>query len=763
MSGPIASGPSRTPAYREPATLLDLCGRFSAHEPCEDSSVLAWLLGWPVRLAQASGELAIGTTGRLGYGTYPMPSLYNHAVEIPVEVEDRAMGVPYGCLEFWMPAPANPVDAPLEAMSWNLRRGNLRAVVAVATASLPIEQQATARALRAGALMHLGSLAEAWAELEPIVDLPENGFALIAGGLTRVDILRHAGEPDRGREVALGLQRCGTSLEAFWRVQFEIREAQCLHALEPGNARATRLIEGAVPVVAHDPFVRGEAQQHLALIAMAQGLHDRARDLLLSALVSFKNSRSLIGCGQAHGNLMNLADRTAPRRQATVVAHAAAGAACFRYAGSLRDLARCLQPLAMADPDRQRSVAQAREITHIARQVEPRMLSEALQLEAQSLATARRLDEAAAAYEEAAPLLREEGEVAALAEVQAHRAVLAVGSGELGLADRLVLEARRLRQEAGQSEPSDALERAERATIWARRYPGNVTRTLLEVESVPLAGLASVECPLINTVLIGLAHDMASSLLRTVRQREDCDDEVNHVVGPALARRMIRGSQVYHMLVRRERPSPACGQPLDETLTEHWFGAVEVPGREEHMIFEAVSAVAQQAGAAPVLEALGEDATLRFIRNFDLPAAAAGAIRAVINGAIEAGYKLEFVADHALAEQRLLEHGRRFREELANGGRSIPDIVAELGTVARELLPDLRPWPRSRRCRCGADLRPYMFCCDPANPIDLTAWEGHLGPGFVLERECCGATLTGFTCDSCQQIYSWDLGVDEGA
>jgi len=74
-------------------------------------------------------------------------------------------------------------------------------------------------------------------------------------------------------------------------------------------------------------------------------------------------------------------------------------------------------------------------------------------------------------------------------------------------------------------------------------------------------------------------------------------------------------------------------------------------------------------------------------------------------------------------------------------------------------LPDVHPWPRDGICACGVALAPTCFCCDPAHPIDMNAFEGRLTPEFVLQRDCCNTTFDGFTCDLCGAVVSWRKGV----
>jgi hypothetical protein len=130
---------------------------------------------------------------------------------------------------------------------------------------------------------------------------------------------------------------------------------------------------------------------------------------------------------------------------------------------------------------------------------------------------------------------------------------------------------------------------------------------------------------------------------------------------------------------------------------------------------------------------------------------------------------LERVYRGAVAEfclTRLLAEQREDVGALAKIVGSITgneDITDEANIAAFEAavgLPDaVAPWPADERCVCGKSLKPAIFCCDPARPIDLAAVVDQLEPGFRLNTDCCHQAFEGFRCDACGRVYSWSKGV----
>jgi hypothetical protein len=130
---------------------------------------------------------------------------------------------------------------------------------------------------------------------------------------------------------------------------------------------------------------------------------------------------------------------------------------------------------------------------------------------------------------------------------------------------------------------------------------------------------------------------------------------------------------------------------------------------------------------------------------------------------------LEFLHRGAAAEFCLT----RLLAEDAEGASILPRIVAavtgspDIGDPANVAafeeavgLPDsILPWPLDERCECGRSLSAAIYCCDPAQLIDLREHHRDLGPDFELARACCGDSMRGFRCDACGRLYSWLAGV----
>lgn len=217
----------------------------------------------------------------------------------------------------------------------------------------------------------------------------------------------------------------------------------------------------------------------------------------------------------------------------------------------------------------------------------------------------------------------------------------------------------------------------------------------------------------------------------------------------------LGGAALFHVGVRRGRPRHPIAAEVDPAAFHSWFTAPEKPGTEENARLQAVLAACERdwPDVIDVLVAtLWDDGSDQAVVGVRLTPAD-------VSGALRVGFLIEFALELAaatLAEQRREENlvAHVLLKESDDGGIQFHDFTSP--EVLREL--GLLPWPKDLTCRCGADLRPYVFCCDGRSPIDIEALTSELGPGFVLETPCCGAQLTGFRCDACHQIYSWDLG-----
>lgn len=108
-----------------------------------------------------------------------------------------------------------------------------------------------------------------------------------------------------------------------------------------------------------------------------------------------------------------------------------------------------------------------------------------------------------------------------------------------------------------------------------------------------------------------------------------------------------------------------------------------------------------------------------------------------------------------IAEQSLRADGE---EPIRDDGRLPAWMLAE----RKELLSSRRlcsPWPLSHVCRCGADLRRYIFGTDPERLFDLDAVDEAALAGRKFVDPETGADWSGFVCDACGRVHSWSLGI----
>ncbi len=69
------------------------------------------------------------------------------------------------------------------------------------------------------------------------------------------------------------------------------------------------------------------------------------------------------------------------------------------------------------------------------------------------------------------------------------------------------------------------------------------------------------------------------------------------------------------------------------------------------------------------------------------------------------------------------------------------------------------PWPLGHRCRCGADLAPFLFGNDRARPFDPAAVDEAAVAGGPFHDPQGGEEIWGFNCDACGRLHTWLMGV----
>lgn len=99
------------------------------------------------------------------------------------------------------------------------------------------------------------------------------------------------------------------------------------------------------------------------------------------------------------------------------------------------------------------------------------------------------------------------------------------------------------------------------------------------------------------------------------------------------------------------------------------------------------------------------------------------------------------------------------REKLTESffGEANNDELLELLGQAVYTLEEMLPWPRDRKCRCGADLSAEFKCC--GNRIDLDEHGNLLSRHYVVYCPDCKEALSGACCETCGSVYTWKVGV----
>ena len=109
------------------------------------------------------------------------------------------------------------------------------------------------------------------------------------------------------------------------------------------------------------------------------------------------------------------------------------------------------------------------------------------------------------------------------------------------------------------------------------------------------------------------------------------------------------------------------------------------------------------------------------------------------------------------AEDEEADEGRGAAER----GRS-PGLPDWMRTERRGLLGSgiaWAPWPLGHRCRCGADMAPFLFGEDRARPFDPMAVDEAAVAGRSFVDPATGAEIWGFNCDACGRLHTWLMGV----
>lgn len=109
-----------------------------------------------------------------------------------------------------------------------------------------------------------------------------------------------------------------------------------------------------------------------------------------------------------------------------------------------------------------------------------------------------------------------------------------------------------------------------------------------------------------------------------------------------------------------------------------------------------------------------------------------------------------------LKEDRLMIDIREKLTESFFGGATHDELIDVLGHAVYKL-EEMLPWPKDRRCKCGADLASEFKCC--GSQIDLNEHDNLLSRHYVIYCPSCKEALSGASCEICGRVYTWKLGI----
>jgi hypothetical protein len=84
------------------------------------------------------------------------------------------------------------------------------------------------------------------------------------------------------------------------------------------------------------------------------------------------------------------------------------------------------------------------------------------------------------------------------------------------------------------------------------------------------------------------------------------------------------------------------------------------------------------------------------------------------------------------------------------------ELMEILGQAVYKL-EGMLPWPRDRKCQCGADLTQELTCC--GNRINLEDHEHLISKQYVIYCPACKLALSGASCEQCGKVYTWRVGI----
>ncbi|MCC6752139.1 MAG: hypothetical protein IT371_31095 [Deltaproteobacteria bacterium] len=767
------AGPSLRPS------LADLEDRIDLHGPLEEDPIVGWLCGWRVRLLAPVNGRPAGTPGHVVPMEHPAWQRCNRRHLLPVEAGSELVMVPFADLAM---AGAGPREVGESLESWLercLRAGDLEVILAQRPDGLAPSAQAHLALYRAAALRHAGRPEETLSALADARSLFQTSEQRVDAARLRCGAFRDRQRPAEALLVGREVEPLLASVSGRTRGRFLTALAFAYHAA--GRAEdAGRLLTEAESCAAEpgDALTSGE-------IALVRGclLRGSAPEAALvsqtAALRHFQTAGAIPECGYALGNLMLLAmdrlDAGPPSREVVwrLLGLCSAAAACFRVARNRPALQKVFSLLVEKERDPVRALDQLDELVAL----DPgATASDPLHhfVRGQRELAAQRWDQAEASLACAAHLISEDEDPEGAAKIAARRSLLATGRSDEAAARAHLAHAEALVGDMHDSATGDTLGQAGWAVEFLSDLPGPELRDLALAQSVPGGALSHWGSASVRELLeqeqasiVEWASDGLSALDPALLELD-----LDHLVGTLFR----HGRCLAHVFFRRGRPSPSVAVPLGPGILRRWLAQLEHPETREHALVSAAVNTALSAGevgaALPIQFAvatcLGEDPELARPREL---------LTDILRVTLVRGLTLEVMVDAAAREVEEQLNARAVAHELGepptDSGIEAPLLAQaqarfskpkrnwrdQLRSLTRLLEPTACPWPRDLRCRCGADLRPYIFCCDHTQPVDYAAHAPRLRGGYVIPCDLCGGELHGFRCDACGQVLTWDLGV----
>jgi hypothetical protein len=181
------------------------------------------------------------------------------------------------------------------------------------------------------------------------------------------------------------------------------------------------------------------------------------------------------------------------------------------------------------------------------------------------------------------------------------------------------------------------------------------------------------------------------------------------------------------------------------------------PSTEEHTLL--TERVEKLKDLQPVLVAAGEHLIATLLNKSPVLKDCEEAIRQMVFTHLFHGVRVECLLP-VLAERKRSEDKLMGRLLGGDDGQTADEKATALRLSKRlHTEGEVSPWPRDMGCLCGASLADALRCCGEGEPITPASLSERLSPDFLLKTDCCGATITGFRCHTCDRFYTWTKGI----